>query len=257
MATTHREHEIDLEEGRRCLIHVPAGGNGNTPVLCFLHGHGESAEGSATKGWKVKLHGSPPGLAFSPVLPAWCPAKERLSQFLVVSPQRAQPGPWTNQDAGWVWAAVQNAASRHGGGGRLFLTGFSYGAGGVLKFATAQNGERWSALWLVDPSPSDAPLPATRTRVLLHHGGYFSADAPSRDSTTNTRKAPIEDWKRRTNPAWTDVDALRSRATSAQPWWSAPAADRAVRAFDNLEHAATCIAAYSDPDAYDWLLGSR
>src|SRR5262245_28623722 len=213
----------------------------------------ESAQGRGP--WAVKAHSSPPGLCSSPIQAAWVRAKEKIEQFLVVSPQLAQDRQWdANLDAGWVWAEVQRACGLYGNDGRFFLTGFSYGGGGVLKFA-AQNRERWTALWVVDPNSDDAAIPAANgPRVLLHHGGHFSALNPrasgmrSKHTPPGKLNKPIENWKQNTNPAWVDVAGLQA---AGQPWWQMQGADRAVRSFNNLEHAATCIAAYLDPDAYD------
>jgi hypothetical protein len=208
-------------------------------------------QGDGASAWRVKMHGSPPGLAASPISHDWAAAKAKIRQFIVVSPQRPRPpdlkpSPWQMNDAQWVWQAVSRASNDFGGNGRFILTGFSYGAGGALKFAAVQQSQqgkpdvsRWSAYWAVDPNPNDAPLPVADTRVLLHHGGHFQG---------------IAAWKAATlNPPWQEVNTLQA-AAAPQPWWTAANSRRAVRPFNGLEHAPTCTAAYLDPDAYDWLV---
>jgi hypothetical protein len=249
---THSETDVSWDRGRpgsRRLVHAPTEGNGKYPVLCFLHGRGEARKG-ASDARRVKEYCSPPGLAAVPSPPAEAAAaKEKLEKFLVVSLQLPQPGHWNREDARWVWEAVSDA-SRDKGNGQFFLTGFSWGGGGVLRFAAAQIAKRaadrvdsqWSALWVVDPNPKEAPkeLP-DGFPVLLHHGRYFEG---------------IGGWKKTsTKLPWEDVDALQRAATKGQAWWTMPGARCAVRPFANLGHTDTCTRAYQDPDAYDWLLG--
>jgi hypothetical protein len=95
------------------------------PVLCFLHGVGEAVNGGNAEG--VAAHQSP----------AWHAANgSRLTApFLIVCPQRLEPGRWTAIDAKNLHSVLDQVIVKHSGcPERVFLTGFSYGGDAVFRF---------------------------------------------------------------------------------------------------------------------------
>jgi dienelactone hydrolase len=140
--------------------------------------------------------------------------------FLIVCPQRDEPGRWTPNDAEGVHALLNSAIAEHRGDeNRIYLTGFSYGGDAVLRFPTYSGGDRFQKLWAVDPAvDNETPaLPANRP-LLIHYGVHF----PQMTSF-------LDDWKSRGKPG-----EVRLKDT-------------------DFEHVATCRAAYADSEAYKWL----
>src|SRR5262245_56797716 len=180
----------------RCLISVPTSGDEPYPVLCFLHGAQEHA-GNAGDGNPFELlkrNYSPPGIAAGVVRPPpkgggtprnWDAARDKVRQFLIVSPQLLREAVWgvDPDHAGFVGGAVNEALDEHNGDRRrIYLTGFSNGGIGALtipddlRCGYACN--RWAARWAVDPAISfelgRTPYPAEDCALLLHHGTGIS-----------------------------------------------------------------------------------
>jgi poly(3-hydroxybutyrate) depolymerase len=203
----------------RGLLYIPETGvetGAKAPLVCFLHGAGESAEGaghSYERLQRLLRHGSPAALAEegSPLV-AGC---------LVLCPQLPERRRWSAADAEWVDLLVSDAVRDHGGDpGRLLLTGFSLGGEGVFRLASA-SAHRWSALWAVDPAlQPGTPPPPPGARVLVHHG----TEQPGAEH----------------RPAFSQVIA---RAGGSQVALDA-------------DHTQTCRQAYSDAAAYARLLGA-
>jgi len=141
--------------------------------------------------------------------------------FLVVCPQREVPGRWTAGDAEGLHELLDRViADHHGDEHRILLTGFSYGGDAVLKLPTYPRGDRFRKLWAVDPAVDHEtpPLPPNGP-VLIHYGEPFADRIGQLLENWSHRGSPGEVWVKDTQ----------------------------------LEHVATCIAAYEDADAYQWL----
>jgi predicted peptidase len=125
----------------RYLLSVPAGTSGKPlPVLCFLHGYGEAAPRDIHRA--LTLHGP---------LRSSSSARAR-DEFIIVAPQLLIGGDLWDRYGDAVRGIVSQARSEHGGDPqRLYLTGFSFGANGVLDLGAAQP-DLWAALWAVDPT---------------------------------------------------------------------------------------------------------
>lgn len=240
----------DYLETNRTLVSLPTSGREKRPpVLCFLHGRDEHAafdRGALPSFEFLKINMSPPGIAAGVIWPFddgppenWGEVRRSVGRFLIVSPQLPQQAVWGAQHARLVWQAVNAAIAAHGGDpSRLFLTGFSFGGTGALSVPDDErSGRRWAARWAVDPAVRPNALrPARQWRVLMHHGIGIK-DLPQ--------------WK--DNGAWVDVWAWQRRRRR-DGLESARNANHLVRDLGRLSHAKTCRAAYTDLDAYEWLL---
>ena len=113
------------------------------PILCFLHGHGEARtapNGAACHPLGVAAHRSPAYHAQR--------GSDVTKPFLVVCPQRQEPGRWTDQDADGVHGLLDYAIEHHSGDSdRIFLTGFSLGGDATLKIPHYKRGDRIRKLW--------------------------------------------------------------------------------------------------------------
>ena len=129
---------------------------------------------------------------------------------------------------------MNGAIAQHGGDPtRKFLTGFSYGGEGALKFASLGNAG-WSKVWAVDPNPrpdtAELRLPQ---HVLVHYGTEYGQAIP--------------DWIRGALPNAVEIPR------NSQNWQALVQEQKLHRRFD-LRHVPTCREAYMDIDAYAWLL---
>jgi hypothetical protein len=131
-------------------------------VLCFLHGVGEAVNGGNPEG--VAAHQSPAWHADN--------SSPLTAPFLLVSPKRLEPGPWTAMDAKNLHSVLDQVITEHSGcPERVFLTGFSYGGDAVFWFPTYYRGERFRKLRAVDPALSQPlPVPPGECPVLVHYG---------------------------------------------------------------------------------------
>ncbi len=180
------------------------------PVLCFLHGYGEAAPRDIRRA--LTLHG--------PLKPTSSPRATR--QFIVVAPQLRVAGDiWLNY-ADALRDIVAQVNAEHGGDPRRsYLTGFSFGANGVLDLGARQP-LVWAALWAVDPTR----LPAKGARP----------------------------------PVWVSLgDISRARREVFASALEVRAADRELAgdcyySDDGEDHAGTATLAYKDERIYRWLL---
>jgi predicted peptidase len=182
-------------------------------VLVFLHGAGECAPADLRAA--MTAHG--PLRAGS--------AAAATQKFLVVAPQLPAPGgdEWRGR-AKAVREIARMAAAQYGGNpAKTYLTGFSYGANGVLDLGF-RHLEVWAALWAVDPTR----LPAGTTPRPI----WVSAGEHSRNNrATFAARLGVQD-----------------RARGALP-----PQDR-VYHDAGLDHVATATEAYADDEIYEWLL---
>lgn len=120
------------------------------PVLCFLHGYDEAAPMPIRRG--ITRHG--------PLRKG--SSRRAASQFVVVAPQMPHPGDIWYLHADAVLEIVRQVQKDHRGDpDRTYLTGFSFGANGVLDLPLFQR-NFWAALWPVDPTrvpPEDPGRP--------------------------------------------------------------------------------------------------
>jgi acetyl esterase/lipase len=213
-------------KGADCFVFPPLAQGAeavqNHPVLCFLHGVGEAVNGGSPEG--VAAHQSP----------AWHAANgsHLTAPFLLVCPQRLEPGPWTTIDAKNLHSVLDQVIAEHNGcPDRVFLTGFSYGGDAVFWFPTYDRGERFRKLWAVYPAlsaPSSEPLPVPPREcpVLVHYGVDICH--------------VMQEFNQRFG--------LSSWPSEGMPVGGRYALDL------GLHHVETCQAAYQDQRAYDWLL---
>jgi predicted esterase len=205
-----------------CVVSLPdvhTQGGGPWRVLCFLHGDGEAAAytgpGKRHKDVFAALRAHGP-LRPRSSLPA--------SDFIVLIPQLPGLGGdvWKDYAASLdeILSAVKaefNADLQH-----AYLSGFSYGANGVLDISDRQDG-RWAALWPVDATRPFKQNPK-RPPVWLWYG-------------TDTRLNNEE-----TSEGLLEVD----------PTETCPSGDKIV---SNTwkGHVSTAIHAYQDRRVYMWL----
>jgi predicted esterase len=208
--------------GADCFVFPPIAQVADTaqkhPVLCFLHGVGEAVNGGNAEG--VVAHQSPAWHAdnHSPL----------TAPFLIVCPQRLDPGCWTAIDAKNLHSVLDQVIAEHNGcNNRVFLTGFSYGGDAVFWFPTYDRGERFRKLWAVDPTLSPpTPVPPPGYPLLVHHGIDICHAMENFNHLAGLLTWPTE---------------------------SVPVGGRFVRDL-GLPHVETCRAAYQDERAYGWLL---
>ena len=131
----------------RCLTSIPAGQptQERWPVLVFLHGIQEAAP--APIDIALAAHG--PLQANS--------APEATQCFVVVAPQLPQSGDWNRQAQAVREIAFEVARALQGNLRKMYLTGFSLGANGVLGMASNQQ-DVWAAVWPVDPTQAPAGM---------------------------------------------------------------------------------------------------
>jgi acetyl esterase/lipase len=213
-------------QGADCFVFLPVTGGAEAlqkhPVLCFLHGVGEAVNGGNAEG--VAAHQSP----------AWHAANgsHLTAPFLVVCPQRLEPGPWTAIDAKNLHLVLDQIIGEHSGcPERVFLTGFSYGGDAVFWFPTYDRGERFRKLWAVDPALSTSssgslPIPTQECPILVHYGEDACHEMPNFNQCAGLLKWPTEG---------IPVDGRFACDLG-------------------LPHVDTCRAAYQDQRAYEWLL---
>jgi predicted peptidase len=196
----------------RHLVSLPAG-PGPHPLLCFLHGYDEAAPAPIDEA--LRRHGP---------LRSGNPARI-TEQFIVLAPQLPQAGDVWRQYSANVRTLVEGAVARYGADlERLYLTGFSYGANGVLDLALVHPGI-WAALWPVDPTR--APTRDPRVPVWLSFGEIARA-----------RKSRF-------------IAALRLKPVSGET--------RYDRLYGDCgdDHIGAARRAYGDARIYDWLLRHR
>jgi hypothetical protein len=189
----------------QCLVSEPATGSAPWPLLCFLHGRDEAAP--APINVALTRHG--------PLRPG---SSQRATDFIIVAPQLPAPGGniWGNY-AAQVREAVE--AIPNADPNRRYLTGFSYGANGVLRLAEIQP-PFWAALWAVDP-PGERSTQRLGRPIRISFGPYSRGDR-------NTFETQL-------GPASSDVVYI----------------DR------HLDHVRTAEEAYIDNAPYAWLLTKR
>jgi poly(3-hydroxybutyrate) depolymerase len=214
----------------KALFLAPQTINAETPILCFLHGVGQSANNQGPKDPKpipqsidvVCRHGSPPA--------RWQMGDARFTRFIIVCPQLESRRPWSQGDALRVRQLIEEVQQLYGATKRRkLLTGFSNGGAGVFEFAIeSENTRFWTALWSVAP-PNNGNFPSAppgNWPVLLHYG------APDqRVLTPNGRP----DWLPENTP-----DRIYDELLAGKP--------RAANG-----HAQTCETAYADGEAHAWL----
>ena len=126
----------------------PAARRGESlPLLCFLHGYGESAPLALDKA--LRMHG--------PLASTSAAIVQR--EFIVVAPQLPLAGDiWHRYAPDVLDVLAEVAGEQPIDGARRYLTGFSYGGNGVFDLALMQP-DVWAALWAVDPTrvPQKAP----------------------------------------------------------------------------------------------------
>jgi poly(3-hydroxybutyrate) depolymerase len=221
---------------RRALVLPPDPTNEQTPILCFLHGVGQSADnrrpqdpGAVPQDLGVVCrHQSPPA--------RWQAGDPCFTRFIIVCPQLERRRPWTAQDASAVRVLIANVQREYGGSqGRKLLTGFSNGGAGVFVFAeesvAAQVPQFWTALWAVAPPPPGGfpPAPSRNWPLTLHYG------APD---NMVTQPMPVG-----SRPPWLPLNTP-DRIYEVLLRGVAPSGDG---------HRLTCIASYGDAVAHNWL----
>jgi hypothetical protein len=198
------------------LLSVPDGivpANGAWPVLCFLHGYDEGAPMPIRQA--LTRHG--------PLRPT--SAQMATSEFLVVAPQlpgRGDLWPGYAHSVQQIVLEIQN--QHHGDPCRTYLTGFSFGANGVLDLPLRQP-RFWAALWPVDPTrlpekDPDLPIWLSLGEISRHRRDEY------------TRRLGLEPL-----PGGTGGDRV---CTDQQQ-----------------DHVKTSILAYQDHRIYDWLLSKQ
>lgn len=197
----------------RSLVSLPEGplpASGAWPVLCFLHGYDEAAPLEIRRG--LTRHG--------PLRPGSSPRAVR--DFVIVAPQLPRPGDLWHAYADPVHELVLQVQALHRGDPRrTYLSGFSFGANGVLDLALRQR-QFWAALWPVDPTrvpPDDPGLPI-----------WLSSGEISRRRGSGF------------------IERLRLAPAGA----SVPG-DR-IYTDEGRDHVGTAEIAYRDDRIYDWLL---
>jgi predicted peptidase len=194
-----------------CLTSVPSGPRPQEgwPVLVFLHGIGERAPAPV----EVAL------VAHGPLHTASAP--EARGRFVVVAPQLPASANWNGQAQTVREIASDVARDYQGNVRRMYLTGFSLGANGILHIAQDQR-DVWAAVWLVDPT-----------------------HAPPRKI-----ERPI--WISAGDRARQHKQALVATLTLQELGPAGPA-DR-VYEDAGLDHVRTADRAYADSAIYTWLL---
>jgi len=193
----------------RHLVSLPAG-PGPHPLLCFLHGYGEAAPKPIDEA--LRRHGP---------LRSGNPARI-TEDFIVLAPQLPEAGDLWRPYAAKVRTLVEEAIARYGAdAGRLYLTGFSYGANGVFDLALIQPGA-WAALWPVDPTRPPARDPDLPVWL------SFGESARARKSRFIAAL--------RLKPADGEIDADRVYLDRGD------------------DHVGAARRAYADGRIYDWLL---
>ena len=197
----------------RYVLSVPpdADRNGAPPLLCFLHGYDEAAPLPLEQG--VTRHG-PLRRSSSPFARA---------RFLIVAPQLPRAGDlWLRYGDG-VRAVVDEVQREHGADPRrMYLTGFSFGGNGVFDLAQAD--DRWTALWVVDPTR----VPRTDPRRPI----WLSVGAASRHLTSRF------------------VSALGLEPSNEK---GAAQGDRVIHD-EGQDHVGSATLAYRDDRIYEWLM---
>jgi hypothetical protein len=150
----------------RALVYVPDT-PGPHPVLCFLHGAGESAadrDGLNPQSLNAVLAHRSPGWHAENATPF-------VSRFLVICPQLGRRRRWEPSDAEWVDGLVAQVIARQGGDvSHLSMSGFSLGGEGAFQLASASR-YRWRTIWAVDPALQRIPpRPPDNVRVWVHYG---------------------------------------------------------------------------------------
>ena len=185
----------------RALLLIPDAVNAETPILCFLHGIGQSADnrrrgdpGPVPRQLDVVGNNqSPPR--------RWRAGDPRFTRFIIVCPQLESRRAWdpiVHAPAVRQLIAVGLAAGLpadiargfpvrdilgipNAAGRRKLLTGFSAGGAGVFDFAdeslASENEDFWTALWSVAPANGGTvpvgqfpPPPRSDWPVVLHYG---------------------------------------------------------------------------------------
>jgi len=158
------DHRVSLPHGgilRSYLLHVPPV-PGPWPLVMMLHGAGGSAEFAAEEtGWSRLADSA----GFAVVYPEGVPVKPHKAPKFLTNPQEWNDGPGhgRHDDVGFLLAVLVDLADRIDPK-RVYLTGFSNGAGMTFRFA-AEHVNRVAAIapvaghcWAPDPKPS-RPIP--------------------------------------------------------------------------------------------------
>jgi polyhydroxybutyrate depolymerase len=146
---------------RSYLVHLPPT-SGPWPLVMMLHGAGGSAEFAAEEtGWSRLADSA----GFAVVYPEGVPVKPHKAPKFLTNPQEWNDGSGRGRhdDVGFLLAILDLLADRIDPN-RVYVTGFSNGAGLAFRFA-AEHADRMAAIapvaghcWVVDPKPS-RPVP--------------------------------------------------------------------------------------------------
>ena len=188
---------------------VKSGDGGGRPVLCFLHGDGEAApmpiETALTRHGPLRAGSS----------------QKAIDDFIVVAPQlpaNAKGDHW-GQYAEAVRNIVTAVQKKYGGNPKqTYLTGFSFGANGVLDMAQS-NPNFWAALWAVDPTRT--PKASSGRPIWLSMGQ-----------------------RSRNNQSLAELLKLKQATDEAGDY---------VYLDENQNHVNTATLAYQDDQIYTWL----
>jgi polyhydroxybutyrate depolymerase len=158
------DHRLSLpHEGldRAYVLHVPPAAD-PVPLVMMLHGAGGSADFAAEEtGWSDLAHRD----GFAVVYPEGVPVRTGKVPKFLTNPQEWTDGSGRGgrDDVGFLTAVLDDVAGRtdidpH----RVFMTGFSNGAGMTFRFA-AERADRLAAIapvaghcWVGDPKPARA-----------------------------------------------------------------------------------------------------
>ena len=138
------------------MVPEPSQTSEELPILCFLHGYDEGAPTKITDA--LTRHG--------PMRPG--NPESIQNRFIIIAPQLPARGDTWRLNGIAVYNIIRHIQEKYNGDvDRTYLTGFSFGANGVLDLALEQPGF-WAAVWAVDPTR--LPKRAPELPVLLSFG---------------------------------------------------------------------------------------